>query len=107
MSVRHCPYCGKSIPAEVLQCPHCGAKLRPYVAEPGQGAHTPVDPQALIRRGLLWMLLAGAVFYFAAGHSPWELPFRFHPMLADWVLPLLFLAGFGQMGYGIYCWFTR
>jgi predicted nucleic acid-binding Zn ribbon protein len=35
MSVRHCPYCGKSIPAEVLQCPHCGAKLRQYVAEPG------------------------------------------------------------------------
>lgn len=107
MGVRHCPYCGKPIPIEVSQCTHCGAKLRQYVAEPVQRPHEAIDAQALIRRGLLWMLLAGVAYYFAAGHSPWELPFSVHPMLEDWVLPLLFLAGFGQMGYGIYGWFTR
>jgi hypothetical protein len=90
-----------------MQCTHCGAKLRQYVAEPAQRSHEAVDAQALIRRGLLWMLLAGSVYYFVAGPSPWELPFSVHPMLEGWVLPLLFLAGFGQMGYGVYGWFTR
>jgi len=106
MAVRQCSYCGKPIPVEVLQCTHCGAKLRPYVADPVYDTHRPIDAPGLVRRGLLWMLLAGAAFFFAAGHSPWELPFQFHPMLADWVLPLLFLAGFGQMVYGLYCQFT-
>ncbi len=55
-----------------------------------------------IRQGLLYMLLAGVLYYFAAGYSPLELPVEFAPMLIDWALPLLFLGGLGLTIYGMY-----
>jgi hypothetical protein len=101
VSVRQCPYCGKAIPAQVRECPYCDATLRAYMPDISRSSRSG-QVRRLLRRGTLWMLLAVVVYYFAAGYSPWDFPFSFAPMLVDWVLPLLFLAGFGQAAYGLY-----
>lgn len=105
MSARQCPYCGKVIPHQVRECPYCDATLRAYVPDRSRSPQAG-EAKKLLRRGSLWMFLAVVVYYFAAGYSPWEFPFSFAPMLVNWVLPLLFLAGFGQATYALYRHFT-
>jgi hypothetical protein len=52
------------------------------------------------------MVLAGIIYYFAAGYSSFELPVTIAPFITDWALPLLFLGGLGLAAYGTYCRFT-
>ncbi len=50
-----------------------------------------------IRRGLLYMLLAAVLFYFAGGYNPMEFPLNVVPPVLDIFLPLLFLGGLGMV----------
>lgn len=104
MAEHQCPYCGKLLVAESTRCPFCRMDL------PEAHASLPhlhgVAGTVQIRRGLLYMLLAGVLYYFAAGYSTFALPVSIAPILTQWALPLLFLGGLGLAIYGIYCRFT-
>ena len=56
-----------------------------------------------IRRGLLYMLLAAVLYYFAAGYGgPLRLPVQVVPIVINYFLPLLFLGGLGFTVYGLF-----
>lgn len=56
-----------------------------------------------MRRGLLYMLLAGVIYYFSAGYAkPLELPLAIQPVVTNYLVPLLFLAGAGLALYGLF-----
>ena len=96
---RQCPYCGKLVADVLPECPHCHEaipEIRSAVArrsDVGRGK---------IRRGLLYMLLAAVVHYFAGGYSAMELPFPIQPVVTVYLAPLLFLGGTGLSLYGSY-----
>ncbi|HYT20045.1 MAG TPA: hypothetical protein VEW05_07405 [Candidatus Polarisedimenticolia bacterium] len=57
-----------------------------------------------IRRGLLYMLLAGVIHYFAAGYADpirIPLPAPILPLVTQYGTPLLFLGGLGLALYGV------
>lgn len=56
----------------------------------------------MIRRGLLYMLLAGVIHYFAAGYSGLALPFAVPSMVTQYLTPVLFLCGLSLGLYGLY-----
>lgn len=103
MSLRQCPFCGKAVGQAATHCSSCQAEL-PAIRQRGRTSNE--ASRRLIRRGMLWMLLAGVLYYFAAGYSAFEFPVAIAPILTGWVLPLLFLAGLGLLTYGVYCRFT-
>lgn len=100
MAERQCPFCGKLLRPETLTCPFCRADLPPPVAQ--SRADRSLAGNTQIRRGSLYMLLAGVLYYFAAGYSTFELPVTIAPFVTDLVLPLLFLSGLGLAAYGAY-----
>lgn len=104
MAEHQCPYCGKPLAAETSTCPFC------RMAMPEAHARLPhfhaMAGNVQIRHGLLYMLLAGVLYYFAAGYSTFQLPVSIAPLLTLWALPLLFLGGLGLAIYGVYCRFT-
>lgn len=55
-----------------------------------------------IRRGLLYMLLAVIIYYFAGGYgaAP-RIPVQIVPLVDNYLLPLLFLGGLGLCVYGL------
>lgn len=55
------------------------------------------ESSGMIRRGLLYMLLAAVLFYFAGGYNPMEFPLNVVPPVLDIFLPLLFLGGLGMV----------
>lgn len=55
-----------------------------------------------VRRGLLWALLGGVIYYFAGGHSPLTIPFAVPGFINMYLVPALFLAGIGMALYGGY-----
>ena len=104
MAERQCPFCGKLLRPETVTCPFCRTDLPLPTSEPSDYGSVAGNTQ--IRRGGLYMFLAGVIYYFAAGYSSFELPVSIAPLLTDWALPLLFLGGLGLAVYGIYCRFT-
>jgi len=48
------------------------------------------------------MLMAAVVGYFASGSSMWTLPVPVPSLLANYLLPLLFLSGLGLSLHGLY-----
>lgn len=59
---------------------------------------------AEIRRGLLCVLLATLIGYFAGGFSPspMSLPITILPIVTRYLSPLLFLSGAGLVLHGFY-----
>ena len=55
-----------------------------------------------IRRGLLYMLLAGVIQYFAAGYSSFTLPISVPPVVTTYLAPVVFVSGLGLGIYGFY-----
>jgi hypothetical protein len=55
-----------------------------------------------MRRGLLYMLLAGIIYYFGGGYSTFAMPIPIPDAVTTYLAPLLFLAGFGLCIYGFY-----
>lgn len=98
MQMRQCAFCGKRIAAQLNQCPFC-REMVPQVrlsrASSGAG-------RTQVRRGLLYMLLAGVIYYFAAGYAkPLQVPIAIQPAVVNYLAPLLFLGGLGLTLYGL------
>src|SRR5438093_3434449 len=87
-----CVYCGKYMAAHLKQCPFC----REAVPQVQLSHQTGPDGHQQIRRGLLYMLLAGVVHYFAAGYADtFKIPLPAHvlPLLTQSLSPLVFVVG--------------
>jgi hypothetical protein len=93
-----CPFCGKPVPVRLKQCPHCREAI-PDV-QVSERRSSP-DAGRKIRRGLLYMILAGVILYFAGGYSPFTLPVQIPGFVSKYLVPLLFLGGLGLTGYGL------
>lgn len=64
---------------------------------------TGADGRQQIRRGLLYMLLAAVIYYFAGGYgAPLRLPVQIVPAVTNYLLPLLFLGGLALTLYGFF-----
>jgi hypothetical protein len=84
--------------AHLSRCPHCREDV-PRV----QLSSRPRTGGGLeIRRGLLYMLLAGVIQYFAAGYSGLTMPIAVPPIVTTYLAPVVFLAGLGLLIYGFY-----
>lgn len=80
-----CPFCREAVP-QVNLTRRVGSNGRPQM-----------------RRGLLFMLLAAFIYYFAGGYGqPLRLPVEIVPAVTNYLLPLLFLSGLGLTLYGLF-----
>jgi len=96
---RTCVYCGKPFAVDLNRCPFC----REEVPEVRLSRFRGPDGRQQIRRGLLYMFLAGVIHYFAGGYSaPFQLPVTVTPILTGYLTPLLFLGGLGFTLYGLF-----
>jgi hypothetical protein len=100
---RQCVYCGKVVTGLSPLCPYCREALPELkgagVAAPSAPAGS--DGRREVRRGLLYMLLAAVLHFFAGGYSGLTLPIAISPVVFQYLTPLLFLAGLGFALYGL------
>jgi hypothetical protein len=96
---RACPFCGKPVRLGASQCPYCREAI-PEVRLSGR-AFAP-EARAKIRRGLLYVLLAGIIHYFAGGYSGFTLPVTVPAVVTQYGTPALFICGLGLIVYGAY-----
>jgi len=99
MDKKSCPFCGKPVSSNLERCPFCREAI-PSVSVGVPGASG--DGSANIRRGLLWALLAGVIYYFAGGHSGLKLPVEVPGFVNIYLTPILFLGGAGMALYGLF-----
>jgi hypothetical protein len=103
MARRECPFCGKNVSAALTQCVFCRETLPPLPrAAQAKSSGTPSDGGSQVRRGMLYMLLAAVIGYFAGGYSALALPFPLNPVLTSYLSPMLFLGGLGLTAHGYY-----
>src|SRR5215471_11938798 len=96
--LRQCAFCGKHIDAHLNQCPFC----REMVPQVRLSRSWGTAGRTQMRRGLLYMLLAGVIYYFAAGYAkPLEIPIAIQPAVVNYLSPLLFLGGLSFTLYGL------
>jgi len=96
---RQCAFCGKPIGAHLTQCPFC----REMVPQVQLSRRLGADGRRQMRRGLLYMLLAAVIYYFAGGYgAPLRLPVAVVPLVNHYLAPLLFLGGLGLTLYGLF-----
>jgi hypothetical protein len=100
MARRECPFCGKSVSDRLTQCVFCRETL-PELRQASRDSGSD-NSGAQIRRGLLAMLLAAVLGYFAGGYSAMTLPFPLDPILTTYLSPLLFLSGLALSAHGYY-----
>ncbi|HYL82893.1 MAG TPA: hypothetical protein VE263_01560 [Candidatus Angelobacter sp.] len=99
VQTRQCAFCGKRINVTLHQCPFC-REMVPQVRLSSRGSSS--EGRQKIRRGLLAMLLAAVIHYFAAGYAmPLQLPVDVMPLVTNYLSPLLFLGGLGLTLYGL------
>ena len=97
LATRPCVFCGKSILAHLSRCPHC----REDIPKVQLSSRPRTGGQLQIRRGLLYMLLAGVIQYFAAGYSSFTLPVQVPPVVTAYLAPVVFISGLGLLIYGL------
>jgi ABC-type thiamin/hydroxymethylpyrimidine transport system permease subunit len=78
------------------ECPHCHAAMPQIVVTEQEDTHRSKQ----IRRGLLYVLLAAVIHYFAAGYSALPVPYPILPIVTVVLSPLLFLGGLGLVLHG-------
>jgi hypothetical protein len=96
---RLCPYCGKSVAVRLSRCPFCREEIQDVRLS---GRAYGRESREKMRRGLLYILLAAMIHYFAGGYSNFQLPVTIPPIVTMYLTPLLFLAGLGYELYGVY-----
>jgi hypothetical protein len=99
MDKRTCPFCGKPVIASLNRCPHCREAMPAVTVTRGRGS---AESSGNIRRGLLWAVLAGVIYYFAGGHSGLKLPFDVPNFVNQFLTPLMFVAGAAMALYGVF-----
>lgn len=104
MLTRQCPYCGKLISDVQSSCPYCRETLAPALVARALRSGVPsVLARKKIRQGLLYMLLAALISYFAGGYAaPLRIPVSIQPVVVTYLAPLLFVSGLGLSLYGLY-----
>ena len=86
--------------AHLTQCPFCREAV-PQVQLTRRTGPGP-DGRPQMRRGLLYMLLAAVIYYFAGGYSaPLWMPVQVLPVVTNVLVPLLFVSGLGLSIYGL------
>ena len=95
---RNCPFCGKSIPSKLHNCPHCREAIPNVKVSSGFSS---TEGSKRFQRGLLYMLLAGVIYYFTSPSSPWQSPIPIPSFVNQYLTPLLFLGGAGMALYGL------
>lgn len=92
MPTRDCPHCGKAVYDQSTQCVYCREPLTPapQVQTQNQGRYV---GRSKVRQGLLCVLLAAVVRYFAGGYSAMQLPFPVQPIVTIYLAPVLLLCG--------------
>lgn len=100
MATRECPYCGRMVFDKLTQCNFCRERLpqMPTIKLSSSGP----SAGSQIRRGLLFMLAAASIGYFASGNSALMLPVQVPSAVATYLSPLLFLSGLGLSAHGLY-----
>jgi hypothetical protein len=102
MHQRECPYCGNKVGVHVSRCAFCREALPPIPHLRRAPAGNTGPGSADVRHGLLCMLLAAVIMYFAGGYSPLTIPIAVLPALSTYLSPMLFLSGLGLTVYGYY-----
>jgi ABC-type thiamin/hydroxymethylpyrimidine transport system permease subunit len=98
MSMRQCPYCGKNVTEARTECPFCHAMLPEIQVIHHRDNHADTE----IRKGLLYVLLAAVINYFAGGYSALQVPYPIQPIVTTYLSPLLLLGGLGLTLHGFY-----
>jgi hypothetical protein len=101
MATRQCPHCGKEVFDKLTQCPYCREALG-AVPQIRSDRVSGSEGRGKIRHGLLCILLAAVVHYFAGGYSAMQLPYPIEPIVTVYLSPLLFLSGLGLAFFGFY-----
>jgi hypothetical protein len=101
MDKKSCPFCGKPVSVNLDRCPFCREAI-PKVRLGTNVVRGSSDGRANIRRGLLWALLAGVIYYFAGGHSSLKLPVEVPSFVNVYFTPILFLGGAAMALYGLF-----
>ena len=101
MDKKSCPFCGKPVSFSLDRCPFCREAIPTVRLGPNASSGSD-DGRANIRRGLLWALLAGVIYYFAGGHSPLKLPIEVPAFVNVYLTPILFLGGASMALYGLF-----
>jgi ABC-type thiamin/hydroxymethylpyrimidine transport system permease subunit len=96
--MRQCPYCGIKVAEERTECLHCHAVLPSIQLTHRHDSNAGTE----IRRGLLYVLLAAVINYFAGGYSAMQVPFPIQPIVTTYLSPVLFLGGLGLTLHGFY-----
>jgi hypothetical protein len=84
--------------AQLTRCPHC----REDIPQVHVAARHRTGGRLQIRRGLLYMLLAGVIQYFAGGYSGLTVPMTVPPVVTAYLAPVVFISGLGLLFYGFY-----
>jgi hypothetical protein len=95
---RPCVFCGKAVLSHLTRCPHC----REDIPQVRLASRIRTGGREQIRRGLLYMLLAGVIQYFAGGYSGLTPPIAIPPVVTTYLAPGVFLSGLGLLIYGYY-----
>jgi hypothetical protein len=98
MSTRQCPYCGRMVSQTRTECPHCHAVIPEIQVTRRHDIHADTE----IRKGLLYVLLAAVINYFAGGYSAMQTPLSIEPIVTTCLSPLIFLGGLGLALHGFY-----
>lgn len=99
MKSRSCPYCGKPVGPTLINCPYCREAIpREQALKNSFGE----QGRKYMRRGLLYTLMAGVVYYFAGGFSPMTLPVSVPAEVNLYFTPLIFALGLGHVLYGLF-----
>src|SRR5258707_5266726 len=94
-ATRQCVHCGKPVRTDLRQCPFC-REMIPEVPRPHRHGS---DGRREIRRGLLYMLLAAGIYYFAGGDRAVKLPASIAPAGNTYPSPLFAFRGRGVCAY--------
>lgn len=85
--------------AHLTRCPYCREDVPQVRLATG---HKRIGGREQIRRGLLYMLLAGVIQYFAAGYSGLSVPIAIPEVVTTYLAPVVFISGLGLLIYGLY-----
>ncbi len=98
VAMRQCPQCGKFAPRYQQECPACHERFSNV-----RLAAVPLpEKRNQVRRGLLLILLAAVVRYFAGGYGAFTLPAEVYPVVTVYIAPGLFLLGLVLTIHGVY-----